>query len=279
MARASVHQSSFKGGEWGPLSYGRSDDPAYSTAMSLCLNGWVPEEGAWMKRSGTEFIVPTYQGAYANILPFDGSETCSFAMEFTDPIGSATGFLRLITQSSLVFTNDAQTITAVDASTGVITLSGNPTWAAGDQLMLVFPDVTSSFYPYPIADEIGLRNQVLTLGTFTAGTNATITLPYAGGDGPYTSTTLVGAQIMRVLRFTTPYTGGIPQIQALRSVQAEINNIILCGTQPPQELQITTQGTLSADPVFQFGALTMIDGPYLDPQAQSLTMSAVTGTV
>ena len=284
MGRASIDQTSFTGGEWGPLAYGRSDDARYTTAMALCLNGYACEEGSWLKRTGTELIVPTYQSAYANILAFDGSDTCSFAMEFTDPVGAETGFLRLLTQSSLVFTNDAQTITSVDTVNGVITLSGDPSWANNDEVMLVFPDVSSPYYPYAMSDEVGLRNQVLTIGDFSSATNATLKLAANySGIGPIVSfaasTNLVGAQMIRVLRFTTPYTNGIPQIQALRAVQAEINNFVLSNQAPIQQLQVTSQGTLTSDPVFSFGPVTLIDGPYLDPQNDTLTLSGTSGSI
>jgi hypothetical protein len=273
MARAAVNQTSFLGGEWSPYAYGRSDNPMYSTALTTSLNGFPIEEGAWMKRSGSEFIVPTYQGNYANILPFDGSETCSFAMEFTSPPGAGHGILRLLTQSSLVFTNDARKVVSVNTTTQVITLDANSGWSSGDQVMFVFPDVTSPYYPYAISDELGLRNQVVTIENVS-----TDVLQLSGGDSITASTNLVGAQILHILAIETPYAGGPTQIQQLRSIQAEINNIILCSTEPPQELQISTPGTLTADPTFTFGPLTLVDGPYLDPQSQSLSMSATSGS-
>jgi hypothetical protein len=57
--KAAIQQSSFIGGEWGPLAYGLSDDPHYTTAMTLCLNSYAYEEGCWGKRSGTQFLCPT----------------------------------------------------------------------------------------------------------------------------------------------------------------------------------------------------------------------------
>ena len=143
--KASIQQSSFLGGEWGPLAYGLSDDPHYTTAMTLCLNGYPCEEGAWLKRSGTQFIVPTHLGNFANILTFNGSETCAFAMEFTSPAGQSNGNLRFITQSSVICTNDAQTVTSV--SGGSLTLSGNPSWSLGDELQFVFPPTMAQARP------------------------------------------------------------------------------------------------------------------------------------
>ena len=381
MPYAAVDQSNFLGGEWGPLSMGRHDDPRYSTALALSLNGYPVEEGAWTKRGGTQFIVPTAKKrTYANLLPFEGSETCSFGMEFTNLN------LRLITQTGVVCTNDAQTINGVNVISGALYLSGTPTWAAGDLFQLVFPDASSPLYPYSQAQEVGLRSQVFMISGLTAHTNAsgwaafsanpanndtlvidattitfgtdvtiagtlagtltnlltflhaagaplntmtygldssnTVLVIYANSAGtgansntlsttsavitvsastllggsttgstltfsddlgvalsinwPYNA--LVGAQVLRHKQIVTPYTG-VPVLSGLRAIQAEVNSIILSSTQPPYELQITTQGTLSADPVFAWSKLTMVDGPYLDPQVQTLSLSALTGAV
>ena len=274
--KASINQTSFLGGQWGPLSQGRSDDPKYSTAMRVCLNGYPVEEGAWIKRSGTEWIVQTYGSTYANILPFTGSSTCAFCMEFTSQ--TSAGALRFLTQSSLAFTNDGTvTITGTNTSTGVITVNSLPgDWNVGDQVYLVFPSAGSSLFPYPMANEAFMRNQIATINTLPGGNTLTIS---NWGFGASPAGALVGAQIIRVLRLATPYTGGPSQLQSLRAIQAEINAIILCPTVAPYEVQITKPGTLSTDPAFSFNALTFIDGPYLDPQAQTLSLSGTSGTV
>ena len=382
MPYASIDQSNFLGGEWGPLSLGRHDDPRYSTALALSLNGYPVEEGAWTKRGGSQFIVPTAQKrTYANLLPFEGSETCSFGMEFTNLN------LRLITQTGVVCTNDAQTITSSNVLNGSVNVSGDTSdaWAANDLVQIVFPDASSPLYPYPQAMEVGLRSQVLMVNstdgtqaqgwaafsanpanldtltidatTITFGTDVTIAGTLAGtltnllvflhaagaplnlmtygldsslttlviyaistgvAANAYTLSTtsaaitvsgttlsggsttdtnltfsddlgvaipinwpvgaLVGAQVLHHRQIVTPYTG-VSVLSSLRAIQAEVNSIILCPTQPPYELQITTQGTLTADPVFAWSKLTMVDGPYNDPQVQTLTLSALTGAV
>jgi hypothetical protein len=271
--KASIQQATFIGGEWGPLAYGLSDDPHYSTAMTLCLNGYPCEEGSWLKRSSTQFIVPTHLGNYANILAFDGSETCSFAMEFTSPAGQMNGNLRFLTQSSLISTNDAQTITSV--SGGQLTLSGNPSWSVGDEVMVVLPANMAQ------SDQLTVRNQVCTISTLTPGTPAVVSLSgfFTGGVVTTANTNLVGAVILHVLDLSTPYTGGPTQIQQLRAIQAEIDSIILCPSIKPYVVQISTQGTDDTDPVFTFNALTLVDGPYLNPQSQSLNLSALTGSI
>ena len=325
---------------------------------------------------------------YAKLLSFEGSETCSFAMEFTDDK------LRFITQSSVVMTNDAQTITDSNSTTREIMLSGAPGWSfsPGDLVQFIFPDTTSPLYPYPQTLEGGMRSGVFKLLSYVGGgvaasgyviftgqpaVNDTLTIhstaitfkasgatgnqvnigvdvPHTlanlqafliGAGAPFTtmsysndgisylriqavsvgtggnaftlSTTsanitvsgatlsggnttgstiivgndlgvaitqtwangaLIGAQVMRHRIITTPY-ATVPVLSQLRGVAGEVICIILSSTITPSEVQITTEGTLTADPVFAFSALTMVDGPYLDPQSQSLSLSATSGTV
>lgn len=273
MARSSYEQNSFLGGEWSPYAQGRSGDPKYGTAMKVCLNNIPMEEGACVRRSGTSFIIPTRGRTYANILPFDGSATCSFAMEFTNDA------LRLITQSSVIFDNEVYTIDTMTPASPTVTLSSAPGWSNGDMVMLSFPDVNSTLYPYPIADMGGLLNRVLLVsGISGASLWFTDDLGNDVSSVGYTSATLVGAQIQRIKVFTTTYTG-VPQLSTLRSIQAQNQAVILSSTVAPNSLFVTTEGTLSADPVFEFTSLSFIDGPYLDPSGDTATVSGYTGTI
>ena len=194
MARSSFQQTAFIGGEVSPLAQGRSDQPWYRQALTLSLNGVTIEEGAWVRRSGTEFIVPTRDRTYAKLLPFDGSATCAFAMVFT------ANNLQFVTQSSLVFDNTVSTVTT---GGGVTYTPAQSTWAVGDQMMVVFPDATSPLYPYPQADEAFLRNKLLTIGTKVSTTEIVLNDDQGNNPGQGTGA-LVGAQLMRVLNIGTP---------------------------------------------------------------------------
>lgn len=289
MPRSSVHQSAFIGGEFSPLAQGRSDLPQYKQGMSLSLNGHPIEEGAWVKRSAFEFVVPTRGRTYGTMLPFDGSATCSFGMLFTS------GNVQFITSSaSLVFDNTVSTITAsVDLGTSceITVTPAQSGWAEKDQLMFVFPDVSSPLYPYPIDLEAGLRGRLLTI--LSPGGVADSTHFYLANDvgvnlgndpshQPWTlGTELIGAQVMRVLNFPTPYTT-VTQLQNLRAVQIEYQSIIFDSQTPLQVIEITTEPTVGpagADPVFSIDPLTMIDGPYLDPLNDTATVSGYSGTI
>lgn len=275
MARSSFSWSSFLGGEWSQFASGRHDLPAYSTAMKVCLNAVPVEEGAWTRRSGTVFVVPTHGRTFCKLLPFIGSETCSFAMAFTN------ANVQFLTQSTLICDATMATITDSDNTTGLLTIdTSEPSWAEGDEMFIVFPDESSGLYPYDKTLEVGLRNRPLNIASKPSDTTLTIATDTNAGIDPTTWPTgaLVGAQLIRVRNIATPYTTPA-QLRDLRAIQAETDSIILSGTVTPHVVEITTQGTTSSDPVFTFSALTLKDGPYLDPQTQTLSLSGVSGAV
>jgi hypothetical protein len=283
MPKSSYEQAAFTGGEVSPLAQGRSDQPWYRQAMSLSLNGVTVEEGAWVRRSGFEFLAPTRGRTYANILPFDGSATCSFGMVFTDDN------LQFVSSTSLIFDNTIGTIATSTNNGGTsleITLAAMPseTWAQGDQVMLVFPDASSPLYPYSQALEMGLRNRLLTLGPiidqthFYLYTDLETNLSLDPVFQLYVAGALVGAQIMRVLNFSTPY-ATVATLENLRSIQIEYQNVILSQGTAPQVVQITTQGSDTTDPTYSFSAVKLVDGPYLDPTGDTGSVNALTGTV
>lgn len=272
MARSSNEQSAFIGGEVSQWAQGRSDQPWYKQAMSVCLNNIPVEEGACTRRPGTEFIIPTRGRTFGWLIGFDGSATCSFAMLFTNDN------LQFITQSSVVFDNTVSTITA--SFEGTVTVSPvQAGWRQGDQVFIVFPDATSALYPYPQDLEVGLRNRLLTIGTVVDDADFVLTgdlgdaLNYSWPAGA-----LVGAKIMRVLNLVTPYSG-VEVLQNLRAVQIEYESVILSASEPPYVVSVTAEGTLTTDPVFAINPLICKDGPYLDPILAAATYIPDTATL
>ena len=292
--KSSVHQASFLSGQFSPFAQGRSDIPQYKQAMSISLNGFPVEEGAWVRRSGFEFIVPTRSRQYANILPFDGSATCAFGMVFT-PYN-----LQFVSQSSLIFDStidypDTPTITnsSFNAGSGAVVIDisvAQPTWVAGDQVMIVFPDTNTTglnyvLYPYPADLECGLRGRLLTINfansdtEFVLGNDLGVSLGLDPSFSGLVAGGLIGAQIGRVLNLSTPY-GTIEEVANLRAIQVEYQSVILSASVTPYVVDITSQptvGPVGADPVFDITPLTLIDGPYLDPSGDTGTISAYTG--
>ena len=272
MTAATYHQSDFRGGEWSTVSQGRSEIPAYKTALAVSVNQILLEEGAVTRRSGTEWIGPTYGRTTAKLLGFKSTGALPYVMEFTNDN------LQFYANTGYVCTNDRQVITASSSSGGVLdlTTTTNHGWSVGDTFILWFPAALSPAIGGPY------RNRVFK--ATTAATNNLVLKDDLGNALPFDSSlnALAGSRVLRIFRFSTSW--GTTALPNLRAVQAETQSVILSQTVAPQVLQITTQAVGDADPVFTLGAVTFTDGPYLDQQGTFDTpetgiVSAYTGSI
>jgi hypothetical protein len=248
MPDAAHHQSSFIGGEWSPVSQGRSHLPGYGTAMRVCLNGLPLEEESWTRRSGFEFIIPTRSGLPAKLLPFYTTVThLAYTLEFTDAV------LRFFVGSRPVMTTTHPTVTASSLAAGILSLTATTTGIiVGDDVMLWAPD---DFDPALIGPWRGRVMRVKTVGggIITVGDeagNAFVGLTSAANA-------LVNCKIYQLDREATQWTGQ-SVLQALRIVPTDTTACILAQTISPKLLDVAATPRLVDYPFF--------DGPYLDQQ-------------
>jgi hypothetical protein len=82
MPRSSWIQNSFNGGEWSPLTYGRSDIARYKNALSTCLNYVPTAQGGLTRRPGTKFVAYTKSSQSVRLIPFEFSITQAYVIEF-----------------------------------------------------------------------------------------------------------------------------------------------------------------------------------------------------
>jgi hypothetical protein len=267
VARSSFHQSAFLGGEWSPLAQGRSDIPAYRQAMNVCLNGIPIEEGAWTRRSGFQFIAPTRNRLVAKLLPFLSTVT-SYLLELTDLQ------LRIYAGTSPAFTTNHSTVSASSLASQFLTLTVGSTtgWVVGDDMMLWAPSTLDYAAIGPF------RNRVMQI-TVISGNDVTLgdeTGAAFGAGVTSAANVLATCELYQIIRFTTPWTGATT-LANLRCVQADdegaTNSIILSSTVGPYELRITPAAVVS------LAALTLEDGPYLDPQGDVATVSGYSGSI
>lgn len=259
---ASYAQSSFLGGEISKSYSGRYDLPAYRISLQVCLNSFAIDAGAWTRRGGTQNCGTTRGGAPGRVISFDVSGGNPIYLEFTDL------FLRFRLGAALVTTNDAQAIVAISsANPAVVQTKAATAWATGNSAIMtglgannpllqnrVFLLTKIDTTHFSIADAItGANIDGSTLGAFTAGTISCIT------------------------EIATSY--GTQSWQAIRSVQAEAQTVLLNGTQP-QVLALTAPPTSISQPTFTLAPSNFIDGPYLDPFAGSIcTYDVLVGNV
>ena len=138
MADASYLQTNFLGGEWSPRMQGRLDLPKYRFAMTLCLNGIPVEEGAWIRRSGTAWLGTTRSGNAGRVMGWEFQEGLPMILEFTDGHMRAFQGLQLGSQTPVLslLQTDARLLVSISTATpALVTVSGNISWATGDQIM------------------------------------------------------------------------------------------------------------------------------------------------
>jgi hypothetical protein len=268
MPRSSPNQTNFLGGEFSQVAQGRTEDPRYAIGLATCSNCYPAEEGALLRRPGTEFIAYPYQGEQPRLITFEGEAFAAYVCEFT--VHGGQGYLRFIQGNSLVVDYDSGSPAVISATNTAnpvqVTVSAPPaTWATGDQAILFWPT------PYAVADMAGLADQVLTL---TKVDSTHYTLKDSNGatvNGTGWSTKLVNAALRRVTRLTTAYTT-VAQLEGLRLVQNEQLAVLLTYGVAPQ--------TLTECPTFSIAQTAFIDGPYLStPQTMTATVSGYTGAI
>lgn len=208
MPNSNYQQTNFLGGEWSLNAQGRSDLPAYHTALSVSLNGIPIQEGAWTRRSGSQFICQTHLGLAAKLLPYISDAATPYLLEFTN------NNLRFFSGTSPLFTTSVYVVNAssVVSNQLVLVLNDATGLAAGDDVLLVAP-------VNPDYAVIGpWQNQVMNVLSVVSNT-VTLRDAYGADFVGLTSTAnaFAGYALYEVQRVTTTY--GTSTLSKLRAVQ------------------------------------------------------------
>ena len=99
MPRATWIQNNFNGGEWSPLTYGRSDLLPYKKGLATCLNYIPTTQGGLTRRPGTKFVAYTKSNQSVRLVAFEFSITQAYVLEF------GAGYVRF-------YTNEGQLLSA-----------------------------------------------------------------------------------------------------------------------------------------------------------------------
>lgn len=273
MANASFVQTNFSGGEFSSDAQGRFSDPAYKTALNVCLNAFPTETGAWTRRPGFRYSQHTKTGHPAVLRPFDFTVTQPYQMEFT------ANFLRFFAGLSLLTTTDAPYVETIDTATPAKVFLAGPCpadWANGNTVVFTINSDPCAG-PLLCGRQFVIGNVSTANGTFTLAdpiTGASIN----GATLAYTPGTALD-QVRKVHELATPYTAA--QLADIRTVQDQTSVLLLHGSYQPR---LVNAGTSPAP--FQIAAQNFADGPYLDapgseetPNTTTLTPSGVSGSV
>jgi hypothetical protein len=208
MPRATWVQTSFNGGEWSPLVYGRFDVQRYKTALATCSNYLPTVQGGLTKRSGTRFVAAVKNSANpVRLVRFEFSITQAYVLEF------GPGYIRF-------FLNDGQLLNG-----GTPYEIASP-YGANDLWGLSFTQSADTLY---IAHPSYPPNKLQRAGATNWSINAVVPL-----DGPYlpinaSTTTLTPSGATGTVTLTASSTAGINGGVGFRSTDVGRSVRIKCG--------------------------------------------------
>lgn len=244
MPRATWTQNNFNGGEWSPLTYGRSDLDRYKNALATCLNYVPTTQGGLTRRPGTRFVAYTKQQQAVRLVSYEFSITQAYILEF------GPGYIRF-------YTNEAQLL---ESTQTVSTIVGST--------------VTVAAHGYTTNDEVFIGN--FSGGAWTSGRNYRITVvnpnTFTVVDTFGVAVTPAGNTVARVYEITTPYTAN--DLQDLAFVQSADVLYIAHKNWKPRKL------SRNAATSWALNTISFRDGPYLNTNTSTTTLTpgATTGS-
>ena len=270
MPHAVTSQSSFLGGEWNPAAQGRSDHAWYKTALNACINAIITEEGGWLRRSGTEFLGPTYLRQQATIRTIYNDSNHRYAVSLTT--NGSTGWANFFQNDTVLVDSPSYAVTSSSSSAGVLTLvlasTPSPAWVDGDQILLSAVPATGAQYlnrwmniESSASGTITLKDDTDTAFGFDSSPNA-----------------VAGATANRITRVTHGILGNLALAQVVNlgveTLGDPITSLLMAPGQIPQLISFV------ASPLsFSIGPAFFVDGPYLDASGDTGTVTGYSGSI
>lgn len=257
MPKVSPIQTAFNRGEFSPLMYGQIGLDARQSAVALLSNLIALKQGPAARRGGSRIAAPVKDSSKRTaLLPFKFNASQAYAIELGDQ------YMRFFKNNAQV-TLTPQNITGITkANPAVINYAGADTFTAGD---VVFIDGVSGMTE--------MNGRWIKVGTVNTGANTFQALTLAGanidstGYGTYVS----GGTVSEIYELATPYTqANLFDAENLLQMQyAQSNDVMFlaAGKYAPRALART------GDTSWSITALTFNDGPYLDVNTSSTTLT------
>lgn len=234
MARGTLKQSNFGGGQISPLLVARADLQKHQTGMKTARNVIPLPQGAFMKRPGSKWIWYTKVAAdAARVFPFEFSTTAAYVVLAGDLT------FRFVKDYDLV-TDTAQAITSISkANPAVVTYVGADTFANGDRVRIVGGEM------------VELHNREFTVANLNAGAN---TFELSGVNSTSYTTYVAGGTVEEIYEIASPYTDD--QLANVSIVQSADTLFMFHPSVAPYKL------TRTADNAWTMTAMTFTDGPF-----------------
>lgn len=265
MVKASPIQQSFNGGEFSPFLRGLTGLEKRRDALETMSNLIALKQGPAVRRGGTMFVKEIKDSSNrTSMIPFEFSETQNYQIEVGDQ------YFRFYRDNAII-TETAQNITgATQANPVVLTYSGADNYANGDEVFISsvggMTELNGKFY---LVANVNVGANTFEL-TDLDGNNIDGT-----GFTAYTS----GGTIQEVYEISSPYeqanlydSDDVKQIHFVQSA-----SVLYIFSESYKTRALVSTGDTS----WTLNTLTFDDGPYLDQNLTSttLTLGGTSGTV
>jgi len=253
MARVSSIVTNFQAGELSPRLEGRIDLQKYSAGAQTLQNMLVFPQGGVTRRPGTQYAGSSKDGGKVRLINFEFSDTQAYVLEF------GAGYIRFFKDGEIL-TEATKTITAITKANPAVVTSNGHGFNDGDRVF--------------IESVVGMVE--LNKREFTVAGKTTNTFQLSGVDSSAFTTYSSAGTAGKIVEVTTTYgVDSVTEIFEINHVQSADVVFLAHKNHEPAKLTRTTETS------FTLADVAFIDGPYLDENitTTTITSSANTGTV
>jgi len=250
MARVSSIVTNFQAGELSPRLEGRIDLQKYSAGAQTLQNMLVFPQGGITRRPGTYYAGTSKDGGKVRLIDFEFSDTQAYVLEF-----GAT-YIRFFKDGEIL-TEATKTITGITKANPAVVTSNGHGFSNGDRVFIK-----------SVVGMVELNNR-----EFTVAGQTTNTFQLSGVDSSAFTTYGSAGTAGKIVEVTTTYS--VTEIFEINHVQSADVVFLAHKNHEPAKLTRTTETS------FTLADVAFIDGPYLDENitTTTITSNANTGTV
>ena len=250
MARVSSIVTNFQSGELSPRIEGRIDLQKYSSGAQTLQNMLTFPQGGITRRPGTKYAGTSKDGGKVRLMNFEFSDTQAYVLEF-----GAT-YIRFFKDGEIL-TEATKTITGITKANPAVVTSNGHGFSNGDRVFIK-----------SVVGMVELNNR-----EFTVAGETTNTFELSGVDSSAFTTYGSAGTAGKIVEVTTTYS--VTEIFEINHVQSADVIFLAHKSHEPAKLTRTTETS------FTLSDIDFIDGPYLDENitTTTITSNANTGTV
>jgi len=250
MARVSTIVTNFQSGEFSPRLEGRIDLQKYSSGTQELTNMLVFPQGGVTRRPGTYYAGTSKDGGKVRLIPFEFSDEQAYILEF------GANYIRFFKDGGIL-TETVKNITAITKANPAVATSNSHGFSNGDRVF--------------ISGVVGMTE--VNNREFTVAGATTNTFELSGINSSAFTTYSSGGTAGKIVEVTTTYS--VTDIFEINYTQSADVLFLAHKDHEPAKLTRTTATS------FTLADIDFIDGPYLDENSTTttITASANTGTV